>query len=225
MSGHSKWATIHRAKGIKDAKKGAIFTKLAHNISVAVREGVGVSDAIDKARGVNMPKENIERAVEKGSGASSGPALEDQTLEGFLPGGAAVLVHTLSDNKLRTQQQVRDILEKNGGAMGSVGYLFKQVGEIIFKAPDELELQIIDLGIDDLEKDGETWTIYCDSKKTFEIKTGLEKLGLRSESAQLIMKPTVMVEVAEPKKMAQLEDILNKLDDLDDVQNVFTNYA
>ncbi len=238
MSGHSKWATIHRAKGVKDAKKGAAFTKIAMAITVAVREGGGITDpdqnfrlrlAVDKARSVNMPKENITRSIERGVGGASGVALEEQTLEGFLPGGAAVLVHTLSDNKLRTQQQVRDIVEKNGGHMGSVGsvhYMFAPKGEIVIKSPsDERELEIIDLGVDDIERDGETWIIYSDPKKTFEIKTGLEKLGLQIESVQLTMKPTTIVEVVDPGKLAQIEEILTKLDDLDDVANVFTNYA
>lgn len=238
MSGHSKWATIHRAKGVKDAKKGAAFTKIAMALTVAVREGGGITDpdqnfrlrlVIDKARSVNMPKENIERAVEKGAGAASGPALEEQTLEGFLPGGAAVLVHTLSDNKLRTQQQVRDTVEKNGGVMGglgSVSYMFEHKGEIIVPAgTDEKELEVIDLGIDDIEKEGDNWIIFCDAHKTSEIKKGLEKLGLKVESAQMIMKPTIMVEVTDPEKITQIEEILTKLDDLDDIQNVFTNYA
>lgn len=239
MSGHSKWATIHRAKGVKDAKKGAAFTKIAMALTVAVREGGGITDpdqnfrlrlVIDKARAVNMPKENIERAVERGAGNASGVAFEAQTLEGFLPGGAAVLVQTLSDNKLRTQQQVRDVLDRNGGSMGSigsVGYMFAHKGELVVKGniSDEQELAMIDLGIEDFEKDPEGLIVYCDPKKTFEIKTGLEKLGFVVESAQLIMKPTTEVAVSDPEKLAAIETILEKLDDLDDVQNVFTNYA
>jgi len=152
-----------------------------------------------------------------------------------LPGGAVVLVHTLSDNKLRIQQQVRDTIERHGGHLGSVGsvhYMFAQKGEIIFKSQisnpksqEELELQIIDLGIEDVEIGGDTWIVFCDPKKTFEIRQGLEKMGLQVELAQLIMKPTILVPVTDPAKLAAIEETLSNLTDLDDVQNVFTNYA
>ena len=130
MSGHSKWATIHRAKEVKDAKKGAAFTKLAMNITVAVRQGGGIGDpeknfklrlAVDKARQFNMPKENISRAIEKGTGAGAGGSLEDVMYEGFLPGGCAVVIEGFTDNKARTVQQVRSVLEKGGGTIAGTG--------------------------------------------------------------------------------------------------------
>lgn len=168
MSGHSKWATIHRQKEVKDAQRGAIFTKLGRAISVAVREGKGVEEAVAKARQFNMPKENINRAIERASGAHV-QQLEEAMFEGFLPGGAAVLVQTLSDNHLRTAQEVRGILDKGGGKLasqGAVAYLFS----------------------DD-------------------------------------MKPNFLMEMADVRMRQKIETLLKKLEDLDDVQKVYTNYA
>lgn len=166
MSGHSKWATIHRSKEIKDAKRGAIFTKLGRAISVAVRQGRGVDEAVARARQFNMPKENITRAIER---ASSTENLQEAMFEGFLPGGVAVMVKTLSDNHLRTAQELRGILDKSGGKLaskGAVAYLFSSD-----------------------------------------------------------MKPNFLVEVTDTQMRQRIEAILEKLDDLEDVQEVFTNYA
>jgi YebC/PmpR family DNA-binding regulatory protein len=240
MSGHSKWATIHRAKGVKDAKKGAAFTKLAQNIAIAVREGGGITDAsqnfrlrlaIEKARQFNMPKENIQRAIDRGAGVG-GQVLEEAMYEGFLPAGVAVMVQTLSDNKLRSQQAVRDVIEKNGGTLGSagsVGYLFSHVGEIVAdlgsKNAEEAELEVIDLGVDDVSVEEGKLYVYGSREKTMEIKDGLEKMGYTIVSADLIMKPLSFVEVEDGDKRTQIELILEKLEDLDDVVKVFTNYS
>ncbi len=227
MSGHSKWATTHRQKEVKDAKRGAAFTKLADNITVAVRQGGGVGDsnqnfrlrlAMDKAREANMPKENIQRAIDKGTGAAGSGSLEEARFEGFLPGGAAIMVDILSDNKLRTQQQVRLFLEKGGGTMGShgsVSYLFENVGEIITTAN---ELVAIDCGAIDVESSEGKMRVITKHEELFKVKEELEKNGLKIESAELIMKPISTVS-------GENDELIEKIEEIDEVVNVWTNYA
>ena len=227
MSGHSKWATTHRQKEVKDAKRGAAFTKLAANITVAVRQGGGVGDsnqnfrlrlAMDKAREANMPKENIQRAIDKGTGAAGSGSLEEARFEGFLPGGAAIMVDILSDNKLRTQQQVRLFLEKGGGTMGShgsVSYLFENVGEIITTAN---ELVAIDCGAIDVESSEGKMRVITKHEELFKVKEELEKNGLKIESAELIMKPISTVS-------GENDELIEKIEEIDEVVNVWTNYA
>jgi YebC/PmpR family DNA-binding regulatory protein len=247
MSGHSKWATIHRQKETKDAKRGAIFTKLAAQIIVAVRQGGGIGDpdknfrlrlAMDKARQFNMPKENMARAIEHGMGAGEGAQVVEVVYEGFLPGGLAVMVEALTDNKARTAQQVRAALEKGGGSLGgsgAVGYLFSPKGEIRVKlqarlpdgqapkSPQDQELEIIDLGVEEIEQDGDGFDVYCDREKTYEVKERLESLGYEVESIELVMKPEVWVKVALDDRQ-KVEVALEQLEELDDVAKVWTNY-
>jgi YebC/PmpR family DNA-binding regulatory protein len=241
MSGHSKWATIHRAKEAKDAKKGAAFTKLAAAITMAVKQGGGIGDpeknfklrlAVEKARQYNMPKENVARSIEKGMGAGAGVALEEVLFEGFLPGGAGVLVEAVTDNHLRTGQAVRMILDKNGGSMGSSGavaYMFEQKGEVVVdlgdKNGDEAELQFIDFGVEDVELMENKLVTFCNRDKTFEIKDLAEKAGYKVESAGLTMRPTATVEVKNEEQRDRIENILEQLEDLDDVTNVWSNYT
>ncbi|MEK9200564.1 MAG: YebC/PmpR family DNA-binding transcriptional regulator [Patescibacteria group bacterium] len=244
MSGHSKWATIHRQKEVKDAKRGAAFTKLAMAITVAVRAGGGVGDAdknfrlrlaMDKARAANMPKENIQRAIDKGTGAGGGVILTEAMYEGFLPGGAAIMVETLSDNKLRTAQEVRLALEKGGGTFastGSVGYMFSHVGELRvksqvsnLKSQEEQELDFIDAGAADIIKDDSGWDVYCDKDQTFEIKEKLDESGYIVESAELIYKPTTYNEVSDETTLEKIGKIVEAIEDLDDVAHVWTNLA
>lgn len=241
MSGHSKWATIHRQKEANDAKKGAVFTKLAMAITIAVRAGGGIGDpdknfrlrmAIDKARQFNMPKENLTRAIEKGMGGGAGVQLEEVTFEGFLPGGVAVMVQAQTDNHMRTQQQVRMIIDKNGGNLGSVGsvsYLFTHKGEVVAnlngKNAQEAELFAIDAGADDVETDGDILIVYCEHADTFNVKESLEKFGLKIESAELVMKPNSQMEVDNPELRQKIEKIISELEELGDVTKVFTNYA
>ena len=224
MSGHSKWATIHRQKEVKDAKKGAVFTKLAAAITVAVKQGRGLQLALEKAKQFNMPKDNIQRAVDRAT-ESGGGDLVEAMYEGFGLDGVAVIVETLTDNKMRTAQAVRMVFEKNGGTLGSsgsVGYMFEQKGELRItnnKLGDEDELKIIDLGIEDLEKSDEVWIIYCEKGETFEIKQALENLGYKVESTELVMRPMTTVQTQKG------ESLLEQLEDLDDVQKVWTNSA
>ena len=230
MSGHSKWATIHRQKEINDSKKGAVFTRLAAAITIAAKQGRGLQLALEKAKQFNMPKENIQRAVDRATGAG-GENLEEAMYEGFLPGGVAVVVQVLTDNRLRTQQRVREVLDKHGGSMGSsgsVGYMFNQVGELRImnhELCEDDELKIIDLNIDDIVKDNAEWIIYCHKERTFEVKERLEKLGYKVAGAELVMKPTTLIEVANPETREKIENLLGKLEELDDVHGVWANYA
>ncbi len=241
MSGHSKWATTHRQKEAKDAKRGAIFTKLAAQIAVAVREGGGVGDpdknfrlrlVMDKAREFNMPKDNISRAIEKGMGTAGGEALVNVTYEGFVPGGAAVMIETVTDNKARTVQLVRNVMENGGGTLGgsgAVSYLFIPLGELVMdtegKNAEQAELDAIDAGVNDFEADGLKLILYCDRDKIFLLKEAMEKKGYRVESAELVMKPEVLVEVTDPDVRGKVENLLEKIEELDDVSKVWTNYA
>jgi YebC/PmpR family DNA-binding regulatory protein len=241
MSGHSKWATTHRQKEANDAKRGAIFTKMAAAITVAVKQGGGIGDpdqnfrlrlVMEKAKEFNMPKDNISRAIEKGMGGNGADALAEVMYEGFLPGGVAVMVEVVTDNKIRTSQQIRMVLDKIGGSMGSSGavsYMFSHKGQIIVnlegKDPEEAELVIIDLGVDDIEADSGKLAVYCEKEKTFEVKEALEKLGYKVESAELIMKPTAWVEVGDEEMRSRIERGVEQLEDLDDVSHVWTNYA
>lgn len=223
MSGHSKWATIHRQKEVKDAKRGAAFTKLAAAITVAVKEGRGLPLALEKAKQYNMPKENIQRALDRAAGADAAN-LEGVVYEGFGPEGVAIMVEALTDNKLRTAQAVRTTFEKNGGTLGgsgAVSYMFEQKGEIRIEKGemgDEDELKIIDLGVDEIVKDESGWIIYCHKDKTFETKEHLEKMGYKIAEVELVMKPTTLVS-------GQAEKLVEQLEELDDVHRVWTNYA
>lgn len=221
MSGHSKWATIHRQKEINDSKKGAVFTRLAAAITIAVKQGRGLQLALEKAKQFNMPKENIARAIDRATGVGS-ENLEEAVYEGFGPGEVAVIVETLTDNKLRTAQAVRTVFEKNGGTLGgsgAVSYMFNQVGELRIKNQelgDEDELKIIDLNIDEIVKDDGEWVVYCHKDKTFETKECLEKLGFKVLGMELVMKPITMVS-------GQAEKLVEQLEELDDVHKVWTN--
>ncbi len=231
MSGHSKWATIHRAKEINDAKRGAAFTKLAQMITLAAKQGKGLTEAVDRARVANMPKDNIQRAIDHGVGGGDANSLAEVMYEGFGPGGIGILVSAITDNKLRTAQKVREVLDKGGGTMGnsgSVSYLFSQKGEIIVKtakSAEEAELEIIDLGVDDVEAFEGGLVIYCDKDKTSVMKENLEKIGYQIESTELVMKPTILVNVPVIEQQQKIAAIIGKLEDLDDVHKVWSNYA
>ncbi len=238
MSGHSKWATIHRQKEVKDAKRGAVFTRLGAAITIAVREGGGIADsntnfrlrlAVDKARMANMPKENIQRAVDRGVGQGGQDRLEEVTYEGFGPGGTAILVETASDNKMRTISEVKNIFERGGGTMGghgSVGYMFEKKGYLLIEpsgsSRDELELMLIDLGATDLVEVEEGIEVYCDPQKTYQIKIDCEKIGLKIDTVEQIMHPTTTIQIQDEDR-TKLDALVEKFEQLDDVQKVYTN--
>jgi YebC/PmpR family DNA-binding regulatory protein len=241
MSGHSKWAQIRRAKGVNDARRGQLFTRLGREIVVAVREG-GSGDpnanfrlrmAIQRARDANMPMENIERTIKRALGSSEGSALEEVTYEGYGPGGTAVLVYALTENRNRTVAEVRNAFNRNGGNMGENGcvdWLFEAKGVIEVELeghdPDELSLEAIDLGADDVEPaepDHETLTIYTDPGDLEKIRQGLEAKKYKVVKAETTMLPKTKIELTDEKVAHQVMRLVEKLEDLDDVQNVYSN--
>lgn len=240
MSGHSKWSTIKRQKGATDTKRGAIFTKLGNNIAIAVREGGGGDPesnfklrlAIEKAREANMPKENIQRSIDRGLGKGGAAAPETTIFEGFGPGGVAVLVETVTDNKTRTGSELRSHFDKAGGSLGSTGsvaYLFKHLGEIEVSKNNQTFEKIfeaaVEAGAEDVEENPETFSIYTKPEDLHKVKDSLKAAGFPIESAELVYKPNpeTMVTLDDVKKTS-LENFLTMISDLDAVQNVFANF-
>lgn len=236
MSGHNKWSKIKRQKGVEDAKKGNLYTKLTREIIIAAREGGGDPEsnfklrlAIQKARDSSMPKDNIERAIERGSGTQDGAAFQELMLEGYGPSGTAILVQTLSDNRNRTVQEVRNVFAKHGGTMGSAGsvaWLFDYKGIISVdpegQDPDDISLQAIDAGADDVKADDGSIEVYTKPNELELVKKGLEQKKIPAASAELSMIPKTHVELDE-KTAVQTLKLLDRLEDLDDVQKVYTN--
>jgi YebC/PmpR family DNA-binding regulatory protein len=236
MSGHNKWSKIKRQKGIEDAKKGQIFTKLTREIIMAARQGgpelesnFPLKMAVQKARESSMPKENVERAIERGAGAGDGVVLEELTLEGYGPSGTAILVQTVSDNRNRVVQEIRNVFNKQGGTMGSAGsvaWMFDSHGMISIdlegKNTDDVELQAIDAGAEDVKVVDTTMEIYTKPTELEIVKKNLESQGLAIASADLTMIPKNTVEV-EDKAAIQTMKLLDRMEELDDVQKVFTN--
>lgn len=241
MSGHSKWAQIRRAKSVNDARRGQIFTRLGREIVVAVREG-GSGDpnanfrlrmAVQRARDANMPMENIERTIKRAIGGTEGAALEEITYEGYGPGGTALLVQALTENRNRTVAEVRNAFNRNGGNLGENGcvdWLFESKGilevELKGQDADELMLEAIDLGADDVdpvEPDDETLTIYTDPSDLEKIRQALEAKKYEVVKAETPLLPKTKIELSDEKVAHQLLRLVDKLEDLDDVQNVYTN--
>ncbi len=236
MSGHNKWSKIKRQKGIEDARKGQVYTKLTREIIMAAREGGGDVEtnfklklAVNKSREASMPKDNIERAIERGIGAGDGVVLEELTLEGYGPSGTAILVQTVSDNRNRVVQEIRNVFNKQGGTMGSAGsvaWMFDARGvittDITGKNVDDVELAAIDAGAEDVKVIDRTMEIYTKPTELELVKKGLEKGGLTISSAELSMIPKTLV-VAEDKAAIQTMRLLERMEELDDVQKVYTN--
>ncbi|MBI3930939.1 MAG: YebC/PmpR family DNA-binding transcriptional regulator [Chloroflexi bacterium] len=236
MSGHSKWSSIKHQKGVADAKRGQLFTKLTREIITAVRQGgsnpeanVRLRLAVQKARDNNMPLENIERAIKRGSGELEGVTLTEMVLEGYGPGGVALLVQALSDNHNRTVQEVRNILSRGGGSLGengSVTWLFDSKGLITLDATDldteALTLQAIDAGAEDVNVEDGYVEIYTRPEALETVRAALEQRKIPITSAELCMAPKTMIELEE-KTALQTVKLLHKLEELDDVQCVFSN--
>jgi YebC/PmpR family DNA-binding regulatory protein len=237
MSGHNKWSKIKRQKGVEDAKKGQLYTKLTREIILAARQGGGDTEsnfrlrlAVQKARDSSMPKENIERAIERGSGAGEGSNLEELTLEGYGPNGTAIMVETMSDNRNRTVQEVRNVFNKTGGTMGSAGsvaWMFDSKGVITVDVSekdnvDDLELEAIDAGADDVKVQDGTMEIYTKANELEMVRKNLEQKKIEMSSAELSLIPKTMVET-DNKTAIQTLKLLDKLEDLDDVQKVYSN--
>lgn len=236
MSGHSKWSTIKRQKGAADAKRGQLFTKLAREITIAARQGLPDPDAntrlrlaVDRARAANMPKENIERAIQRAAGAGAGDQYEEIFYEGYGPGGAALMIQAQTDNRNRTVGEVRAVLTRAGGSLGesgSVGWMFDQMGMIEVsigeRDPDELSLLAIDAGASDLETDDGVMVVFTEPADLHRVREALTGAGQEVDVAQLTMRPKSLVE-PEPDAAVKVIRLVEKLEDLDDVQEVFTN--
>jgi YebC/PmpR family DNA-binding regulatory protein len=238
MSGHSKWSTIKRQKGANDAKRGALFTKVAREISVAARQGGGDPDAnyrlrlaIEKARSVNMPADNIKRTIEKATGGGDAEQFEEIVYEGYGPGGVAVLVEAATDNRNRTAAEVRSIFTKTGGQLagsGAVAWQFEPRGLITVPRsavdPDEVALAAIDAGAEDVDTDGdESVDIYTEPGGLEAVRKALEGAGVPVDSAEsaMIAKNTVELDSAKARQALRLVELL---EDLDDVQRVTANF-
>jgi YebC/PmpR family DNA-binding regulatory protein len=237
MSGHSKWASIKHKKRAVDAKRGQLFTKLARAIQVAAREGGGDPDgnpalalAVQKARDASMPKDNIERAIAKGTGADSdAEAFEPVTYEGYGPGGVAILVEALTDNRNRTSAEVRHAFTSRGGSLGepgSVAWTFEKKGEIVLDAErygeDDL-IAAIDAGAEDVSLDDDVWEVVTAPTDLAQVRDALESAGLRLQSAELVMRPKTTTPVDE-SQVGTLMRLIEELEDHDDVQAVHANF-
>ena len=238
MSGHSKWSTIKRQKGVTDAKRGALFTKVAREISVAARQGGGDPDAnyrlrlaIEKARSVNMPSDNIKRTIDKATGGGEGEQFEEIVYEGYGPGGVAVLVEAQTDNRNRTAGEIRSIFTKAGGQLagsGAVAWQFEPRGLIIVPRagidPDEVALAAIDAGATDVDTDDEDAVeIYTDPAQLEPVRRGLEAAGIPIDSAEstMVARQTVGLDSSRARQALRLVELL---EELDDVQRVTANF-
>ena len=235
MAGHSKWANIQHRKGRQDAKRGKIFTRLIKEITVAARMGGGDANsnarlrlAVDKATDQNMPKDNIERAIKRGTGGLEGMNYEEIRYEGYGIGGAAVLVDTLTDNRTRTVAEVRHAFTKYGGNLGgegSVAFLFKHCGQLMFPPgtnEDRLLEAALDAGAEDVVTNDDGSIEVVTSPHDFSaVKAALEKAGLKAALAEVTMKPTNETEMA-GDDAARMQKLLDALESLDDVQDVYT---
>ena len=236
MSGHSKWSTIKRKKGAADAKRGKIFTKIARDIQVAARAGGGdpagnpaLRLALSAAKAANMPKDNQERAIKKGLGELGDVQLEEIAYEGRGPQGSSFIVEVMTDNRNRTVAEVRHVFSKGGGELGSSGsvaWMFDHTGVVIVPQDkideDGLTERVLELGADDVRDGGDVWVVLCEPSALAELASGLEDLEPTEAALQYVAKPESAVSI-EGDAAVQVAKFWAKLDDLDDVQNVFTN--
>lgn len=239
MSGHSKWHTIRRSKGVADQRRGQLFTKLAKDITLAVKEGGGGDPemnfrlrlAVDKAKANNMPNDSIQRSIDRGLGKGNEAALEEVYYEGYAPGGIALLIETATDNRNRTNSDVRATVNKAGGnpgEPGSVSWMFELKGLITVDLagtkldPDDVQLAAIDAGADDVEVQESELEIYCEWTQLNAVRTALMEQKIPVTGAEKTMRPKTLVQPEEKDALAVLR-LIEKLEDLDDVQKVYTN--
>ena len=239
MSGHSKWSTIKRQKGAADAKRGQLFTKLSNAITIAVRQGGNVTDpnsnprlrlAIDTARNANMPKDNIERAIQRAINKQAGD-MSEVLYEGFGPGGVSVIVEAITDNKQRTTPEVKSAFDKSGGSLGvpgSVSYQFEQKGLITVeksgKSSDDLFLLAAEHGAEDIEEVDEEVLVYTSPDELGKVRDGMMRDGLSVKGAELTRRPIVIKIIEDKDQSEKLFAFLERLESMDDVQKVYANY-
>ncbi|MDD4179042.1 MAG: YebC/PmpR family DNA-binding transcriptional regulator [Candidatus Margulisbacteria bacterium] len=236
MSGHSKWATIKHAKAKTDAQRGKVFTKIIREITSAAKIGGGdpggnprLRLAIDKAKAANMPGDNIKRAVEKGTGGG-GTVLEELTYEGYGPGGVAIMIEVMTDNRNRAAGEIRNLLEKGGGNLGSAGsvaYIFKRKGSIVFEKTgvneDQLTMAAIDAGAEDISSEESTIEVVTTPEDFEKIRDALKTKGFNPSSAEVTMVPSTTVKLTGEPAQKALKLVAN-LEDHDDVQAVHANF-
>lgn len=255
MSGHSKWSTIKRAKGVADIKRGQTFTKVANAITIAAKMG-GSGDpnsnprlrmVMEDAKSANMSKDNVQRAIDRGLGKLPGQSLEEVIFEGFGPSKVAFLVEGVTDNKLRTLQEVKNLFERSGGSLvgsGAVSYMFDRKGEIKVKSqksqmsPEDEELELIDLGAEDIESFEEEephfaeasrgkvrkYLVYVDGAELNNMSNKLTQVGYGVEQAEIVLKPNTFVEIKDKESSQKVLDFVQKLEELDDIQKVYANF-
>ena len=238
MSGHSKWHNIQAKKGKADAQRGAVFTKIGREIAIAVREGGAnpesngkLRDIIAKAKANNMPNDNIQRSIKKASGEPSNVVYEEITYEGYAPGGVAVIVDTISDNRNRTASDVRHCFAKYGGNLGttgSVGFMFDERGVLVVEREpgsdeDEMMMIALDAGAEDVKADDDVYEIYTAPNDFSTVREALEKQGLTFLSADVQKIPQNTVAVTDPDTILKIQKMLDLLEENDDVQNVYHN--
>ena len=238
MSGHSKWHNIQAKKGKADAARGAIFTKIGREIAIAVREGGAnpdsngkLRDVIAKAKANNMPNDNIQRSIKQASGELSNVVYEQITYEGYAPGGVAIIVETITDNRNRTASDVRHCFAKydgNMGTTGSVSFMFDEKGLIVIERTpdsdeDEMMMMALDAGAEDMKALDDAFEIYTSPADFHNVREALEQQGLSFISAEVQMIPQNLVSVTDPDTVTKIRKMLDLLDESDDVQNVFHN--
>ncbi len=238
MSGHSKWATIRHKKGAADAKRGKVFTKLIKELMVAARMGGGNPDgnprlraAVLAARAENMPKDNIDRAIKKGTGELEGVNYEEMMYEGYGPGGVALLVDIMTDNRNRAASEVRHIFSRNGGNLGEAGcvaWMFNKKGSIVFDKNAMAEEELIELaleaGAEDVQDQEDQFEVITSPEEFANVKAAFDEKELKYEMAEITMAPQTTVRIEDPKTAQQLLRLMDTLEDHDDVQNVYANF-
>ena len=239
MSGHSKWSSIKHKKGVADARRGQLFSKLSRAIIVAARDGgpdpdanIALANAIEKAREASMPKENIERAIQRGTGGGGdGQAYEQITYEGYAPGGVALLVEALTDNRNRTASEIRHLFAKHDGSLGasgSVAWLFERRGVVLVDAEtadeDELVLAAAEGGADDVEREGSSFRVTCAQEALPSVRAALETAGVAYESAEATMLPKTAVSIEDETTAKKVLRLVDALEESDDVQAVYANF-
>lgn len=238
MSGHSKWATIRHKKSAQDAKRGKIFTKLIKELTVAARMGGGDPEgnprlraAIAAAKAENMPRDNIDRAVKKGSGDLEGVNYEEINYEGYGPGGIAVLVEVMTDNRNRAASDVRHAFSRNGGNLGEAGcvaWMFDKKGVVVFSkesySEDELMETALEAGADDVRDQGDQYEVVTALADFEAVKNAFDEKGFKYELAEISMMPQTSIRVEDEKQAQQILKLMDALEDLDDVQNAYANF-
>ncbi len=238
MSGHSKWHSIKHAKGAADAARGKVFARLSRQIEVAARDGGGdiegnptLRTMVQKARDASMPKDNIERAIKRGTGELEGVTYESITYEGYATNGVAVYVEVLTDNRNRSGSEVKNVFTRNGGSLaepGAVAWQFERKGVLVLDkaaaGEDDLMLAALEAGADDIVDLGDTWQVTTPPGELHRVQTALEEAGIAVSSADLTMLPSTTVELDEASKAKSVLRVIDALEEHDDVQNVYANF-